>query len=69
MQPMIDPKRDLVGATPAKLARALLRPLRGPRAARQAVVGDEDRASTALTGRTTNSDTSLGAIGRRPDSD
>ena len=28
MNPMIDPKRDLVGATPEKLARALLRPLR-----------------------------------------
>ena len=28
---MLDPKRDWVGATPEKLARALLRPLR-PRA-------------------------------------
>ena len=24
MQPMLDPKRDLVGATPEKLARALV---------------------------------------------
>ena len=27
MKPMLDPKRDLKGATPEKLARALLRPL------------------------------------------
>ena len=40
MNPMIDPKRDLVGATPEKLARALLRPLR-PRPAVEPVVGDE----------------------------
>ena len=34
MKPMIDPKRDLVGATPEKLARALLKqPDLGPRAA------------------------------------
>lgn len=42
MRPMLDPKRDLEGATPETLARALLRrvePLR-PRAARQPVVGD-----------------------------
>ena len=31
MKPMIDPKRNLKGATPETLARALLRPLR-PRA-------------------------------------
>ena len=47
MNPMIDPKRDLAGATPEKLARALLRPLRtlrggsGPRARIETVVGDE----------------------------
>ena len=29
MNPMLDPKRDLAGATPEALARALLRPLRG----------------------------------------
>ena len=34
---MLDPKRDLMGATPEKLARALLRPLR-PRAGGQPVV-------------------------------
>lgn len=28
MRPMLDPKRDLAGATPETLARALLRPLR-----------------------------------------
>ena len=43
MKPMLDPERDLKGATPETLARALFRrvePLR-PRAARQPVVGDE----------------------------
>ena len=36
MRPMLDPKRDLAGATPETLARALLRPLHGrPRPARQ----------------------------------
>ena len=43
MKPMLDPKRDLVGATPEKLARALLRrvePLR-PRSARKPVVGNQ----------------------------
>ena len=47
MKPMIDRQRDLVGATPEKLARALLRPLRtlgggsGPRARVETVVGNE----------------------------
>ena len=40
MKPMLDPKRDLKGATPETLARALFRPLR-PRATRQAVVRDQ----------------------------
>ena len=40
MKAMLDPKRDLVGATPEKLARALLRPLR-PRAGGQPVVPDK----------------------------
>ena len=40
MKPMLDPKRDLVGATPETLARALLRPLRLAHRAK-AVVGDE----------------------------
>ena len=39
--PMLDPKRDLAGATPEKLARALLRnPLR-PRPGVQPVAGNE----------------------------
>ena len=40
MKPMLDPKRDLVGATPETLARALLRPLLRPHRAK-AVVRDE----------------------------
>ena len=40
MKPMLDPKRDLVGATPETLARALFRPLRRSQRAK-AVVGDE----------------------------
>ena len=32
--PMLDPERDLKGATPEKLARALLRPIRRPLADR-----------------------------------
>ena len=41
--PVLDPKRDLKGATPETLARALLRcvePLRPPRV-RKSVAGDE----------------------------
>lgn len=37
MRPMLDPKRDLKGATPETLARALLRPRRAP----ETVVGDQ----------------------------
>lgn len=43
MKPVLDPKRDLKGATPEKLARALFRrnePLR-PRARGKAIVGDK----------------------------
>ena len=40
MKPMLDPKRDLVGATPEKLARALLRPS-GMRPRAKAVVRDK----------------------------
>ena len=43
MRPMLDPARDLAGATPETLTRALFRrvePLR-PRAGGEAVVGDE----------------------------
>ena len=42
MKPMLDPDRDLKGATPETLARALLRqPNLGPRPAGKAVVGDQ----------------------------
>ena len=37
---MLDPERDLAGATPETLARSLFRPLR-PRAGAEAVVHDE----------------------------
>ena len=40
MKPMLDPKRDLVGATPEKLARALFRQLR-PRPRGEPVVGNK----------------------------
>ena len=40
MKPMLDPKRDLAGATPETLARALLRPLRARRRT-EAVIGDQ----------------------------
>ena len=42
-KPMLDPKRDLAGATPETLARALLRPAEGLRPGRRGkpVVGDE----------------------------
>ena len=38
---MLDPGRDLAGATPEKLARALLRNRLRPRGGRKPVVGDE----------------------------
>lgn len=45
MNPMIYPERDLKGATPEKLARALLRPLRQrryrPRPAGESVLRDQ----------------------------
>lgn len=43
MKPVLDPKRDLKGATPETLARALLRQVEPltPRPARQSVVGDQ----------------------------
>ena len=43
MRPMLDPKRDLAGATPETLVRALFRrtePLR-PRSGRESVISDE----------------------------
>ena len=47
MKPVLDPKRDLKGATPETLARALFRrvePLR-PGAGRKPVVGDEGKSA------------------------
>ena len=44
MRPVLDPARDLAGATPETLARALLRPLR-PRAARDSDEAREKRSS------------------------
>jgi len=44
MRPVLDPKRDLVGATPEALARALFRrtdPYSAPRARTQSIVRDE----------------------------
>ena len=41
MKPMLDPKRDLKGATPETLARALLKPLRRPRTRTETVFGYE----------------------------
>ena len=38
MKPMLDPKRDLKGATPETLARALLKPLRRPRTRTETVL-------------------------------
>ena len=40
-KPMLDPARDLAGATPETLARALLRNRLRPRAGRKPVVGDQ----------------------------
>ena len=39
MKPMLDPKHDLKGATPEKLARAILKPLRRQLARAEAVFG------------------------------
>ena len=41
MKPMLDPKHDLKGATPEKLARAILKPLRRQLARAEAVFGYE----------------------------
>lgn len=41
MKPMIDPKRDLAGATPELLAKALVRGKVLPRQRREPVVPDE----------------------------
>lgn len=69
MQPMLDPKRDLAGATPETLARALLRPTR-PGATRPPVVRDHECASMATTSCSMNSEAPPGATERRrPGSD
>ena len=52
-KPMLDPKRDLKGATPEKLARALLRPLR-PRAGGQSVVPDKVTVEKVATDQAGN---------------
>ena len=50
MKPMLDPARDLAGATPETLARALLRPLGArPRATRQPVVSDKVAVEKVVT--------------------
>ena len=55
MRPMLDPKRDLVGATPEKLARALLRqPDLGPRPTGKAVVSDEITVKKVATDKPSN---------------
>ena len=56
MKPMLDPERDLKGATPEKLARALLRrvePLR-PRTGSKIVGCDKVAAKKVPTDKTTN---------------
>ena len=62
MRPVLDPKRDLVGATPETLARALFRrvvPLRpGPR--RKAVVGDKITEKKVAPDKTGDSVAHLG---------
>ena len=49
MRPMLDPERDLAGATPETLARALLRPLRGRRGEDKDDVGVAVDDSTGVT--------------------
>lgn len=54
MRPMLDPARDLAGATPETLARALFRrtePLRSPRV-RQAVASDQVAVNEVPTDQT-----------------
>ena len=42
MKPMLDPKRDLKGATPETLARALFRKVESPHDRREEGSGDRD---------------------------
>ena len=53
MGPMLDPKIHLKGATPEKLARALLRPLR-PRAGGKAVVPNKVTVEKIATDQVSN---------------
>ena len=56
MKPVIDPKRDLKGATPEKLARALLKqPDLGPRPAGKAVVRDKVAVKKVATDQPSDS--------------
>ena len=56
--PKLDPKRDLAGATPETLARALFRPLR-PRAGGTPVVGDQVAVEEVPTDQTRDGVTHL----------
>ena len=53
MKPMLDPKRDLAGATPETLARALARPLLARRRAK-AVARDEVTVEEAVSDHSGN---------------
>ena len=57
--PKLDPKRDLAGATPETLARALFRPLR-PRPGGKPVVGDEVAVEEVATDEASDSVPHLG---------
>ena len=62
MRPMLDPARDLAGATPETLARALFRrvePLR-PHPGGEAVIGDEVAAEEVAADEPGNSVPHLG---------
>ena len=50
MKPMLEPKKHIVGATPERLARALLR----PRHRTQAVVGDKVASEKVATDKSKN---------------
>ena len=52
-KPMIIPERDLVGATPESLARALLSPLR-PRHRTEPVLGDEVAVEESVPDKPSN---------------
>ena len=45
MRPMLDPKRDLKGATPESLARALLRPRQGTKPVARNEVSEQKPAT------------------------